>query len=113
MIQVETPPINFAKNKVNAIKQLEKQIKKLKAEIKALHQLNYTPADKWDAEDFLLEKKISNHPRVVDCDEKESYEVADLMSEFANRYYGSTRLIYKVTIKKLKNYKFVKIGKNK
>jgi len=49
------------------------------------------PADRWDAEDFLIEKGISNHPRVSDCSNKESYEVADLMAEFANRYYGNRR----------------------
>jgi|GEM_PF-3501240 len=47
------------------------------------------PADRWDAEDFLIEKGISNHPRVSDCNDKESYEIADLMAEFANRYYGN------------------------
>jgi hypothetical protein len=47
------------------------------------------PADRWDAEDFLIEKGVSNHPRVSDCSNKESYEVADLMAEFANRYYSN------------------------
>ena len=46
-------------------------------------------ADRWDAEDFLIEKSISNHPIVFNCNNKESYEVADLMAEFANRYYGN------------------------
>lgn len=46
-------------------------------------------ADRWDAEEFLLEKGISNHPRVYDCNDKESYEVADLIAEFANRYITS------------------------
>lgn len=40
--------------------------------------------DKFDAEDFLLKKSISNHPRVEDVDSKNSYEVAELMAEFAN-----------------------------
>jgi hypothetical protein len=47
------------------------------------------PADRWDAENFLLEKGISNHPRVSDCNNKQSYEVADLMAEFANRYFSN------------------------
>lgn len=48
-------------------------------------------ADRWDAENFLIEKGISNHPIVSECNNKESYEVADLMAEFANNYYGNER----------------------
>jgi hypothetical protein len=29
-----------------------------------------------------------NHPRIADRNNKESYEVADLMAEFANEYYA-------------------------
>ena len=48
------------------------------------------PIDRWDAEEWLGENKdIWNHPRVTDRNDKESYEVADLMAEFANRYYGN------------------------
>jgi hypothetical protein len=46
------------------------------------------PADRWDAEDFLIEKGISNHPHIQDSvTGKKDYEVADLMAEFANRYF--------------------------
>lgn len=45
---------------------------------------NINLLDRWDAEDFLIEKGISNHPIVSDCNNKESYEVADLMVEFTN-----------------------------
>lgn len=48
------------------------------------------PCERFDAEDWLGEhKNIWNHPRVTDRNDKESYEVADLMAEFANWYYGN------------------------
>jgi hypothetical protein len=37
-----------------------------------------------DAEDFLNSKDIWNHPRISDRNDKQSYDVAQLMSEFAN-----------------------------
>ena len=39
-----------------------------------------------DAEDFLQTKDIWNHPRISDRTDKESYEVADLMAEFAQKF---------------------------
>ncbi|MDD2285828.1 MAG: hypothetical protein PHU98_06290 [Mariniphaga sp.] len=43
------------------------------------------PVERWDAEDWLGENKdIWNHPKITDRNDKESYEVADLMAEFAN-----------------------------
>jgi len=51
------------------------------------------PSERFDAEDWLGEHKdIWNHPRVTDRNDKESYEVADLMAEFANWYYGNGNL---------------------
>ena len=47
------------------------------------------PIERFDAEDWLGEKKdIWNHPRITDRSDKESYEVADLMAEFANQFFG-------------------------
>jgi len=46
------------------------------------------PAESFDAEDFLQDKKdIWYHPRIGDRNNKESYDVAALMAEFANHYY--------------------------
>lgn len=43
------------------------------------------PIERHDAEKWLQEKKdIWNHPVITDRTDKESYEVADLMAEFAN-----------------------------
>jgi len=43
------------------------------------------PIDRWDAEDWLCKNKdIWNHPIITDRNSLESYEVADLMAEFAN-----------------------------
>jgi hypothetical protein len=48
------------------------------------------PIDRWDAEDWLGKNKdIWNHPRVTDRNNKESYEVADLMAEYANWLSGN------------------------
>lgn len=44
-------------------------------------------ADRDDAEDFLSTKDIWNHPRITDRCDKESYEVADLMAEFATAWF--------------------------
>lgn len=46
------------------------------------------PIERFDAEDFLITKGISNHPRIQDSvTGKQDYEVADLMAEFANRFF--------------------------
>lgn len=46
------------------------------------------PIERFDAEDWLGENKdIWNHPRITDRNDKESYEVADLMAEFANGFF--------------------------
>lgn len=46
------------------------------------------PIERFDAEDWLGENKdIWNHPRITDRSGKESYEVADLMAEFANQFF--------------------------
>ena len=43
------------------------------------------PIERFDAEDWLGENKdIWNHPIITDRNGLESYEVADLMAEFAN-----------------------------
>lgn len=43
------------------------------------------PIESFDAEDWLGENKdIWNHPIITDRNGLESYEVADLMAEFAN-----------------------------
>jgi len=46
------------------------------------------PIDKWDAEDFLLTKGISNHPQIQDSvTGNNNYEVADLIAEYANSFF--------------------------
>lgn len=46
------------------------------------------PIERFDAEDWLGDKKdIWNHPRITDRTDKESYEVADLMAEFAMSFF--------------------------
>jgi len=46
------------------------------------------PIERFDAEDWLGENKdIWNHPIITDRTDKESYEVADLMAEFANQFF--------------------------
>ena len=46
------------------------------------------PIERFDAEEWLGENKdIWNHPRVADRNNKESYEVADLMAEFAMSFF--------------------------
>ena len=46
------------------------------------------PIERFDAEDWLGQNKdIWNHPRVTDRNNKESYEVADLMAEFAMSFF--------------------------
>jgi len=41
--------------------------------------------DKWDAEEWMQQNKdIWNHPMVTDRTDRNAYEVADLMAEFAN-----------------------------
>ena len=41
--------------------------------------------DKWYAEEWLQHNKdIWNHPMVTDRTDRNAYEVADLMAEFAN-----------------------------
>ena len=46
------------------------------------------PIERFDAEDWLGQNKdIWNHPRVTDRNNKESYEVADLMADFAMSFF--------------------------
>lgn len=47
------------------------------------------PAERWDAEELLNSKDVFNHPRVETRLNDDSFEVADLMAEFANKYYGN------------------------
>lgn len=57
-----------------------------------LEKPTYTDAERFDAEDWLNENKdIWNHPIIGDRLEKNGYEVADLMAEFANWYYKNNR----------------------
>jgi hypothetical protein len=46
-------------------------------------------AERWDAEGYLNTKDIWNHPMVSDRINKNGYEVADLMAEFANKWFRS------------------------
>lgn len=57
-----------------------------KAQLLRLFGVSFSlPIESFDAEDWLGEKKdIWNHPRITDRNGLESYEVADLMAEFAN-----------------------------
>lgn len=48
------------------------------------------PIERFDAEDWLGENKdIWNHPRITDRNNKESYEVSDLMAEFAMSFFSN------------------------
>ena len=70
------------KNEVITEKQAHQQVLDLFAVMPSLH------IERFDAEDWLGEKKdIWNHPRITDRTDKESYEVADLMAEFANQFF--------------------------
>ena len=74
---------NDLKNEVITEKQAHQQVLDLFAVMPSL------PIERFDAEDWLGEKKdIWNHPRITDRSDKESYEVADLMAEFANQFFG-------------------------
>lgn len=53
------------------------------------------PSERFDAEEWLGEQKdIWNHPQVTDRNNKNSYEVADLMAEFANWYYNNSKVTF-------------------
>ena len=70
------------KNEVITEKQAHQQVLGLFAVMPSL------PIERFDAEDWLGENKdIWNHPRITDRSDKESYEVADLMAEFANQFF--------------------------
>ena len=73
---------NDLKNEVITEKQAHQQVLYLFAVMPSL------PIERFDAEDWLGENKdIWNHPRITDRNDKESYEVADLMAEFANVFF--------------------------
>lgn len=70
------------KNEVITEKQAHQQVLDLFAVMPLL------PIESFDAEDWLGKNKdIWNHPRITDRSDKESYEVADLMAEFANQFF--------------------------
>lgn len=46
------------------------------------------PAEMFDAEEYLNSIDIWNHPTISDRENKTSYDVAQLMADFANKYYG-------------------------
>jgi hypothetical protein len=58
-----------------------------------------------DAEDFLQTKDIWNHPRISDRTDKESYEVAHLMAEFAQEFatLHAQQMAEKMVEERLKN----------
>ena len=58
-----------------------------------------------DAEDFLQTKDIWNHPRISDRTDKESYEVAHLMAEFAQEFatLHAQQMADKMVEERLKN----------
>lgn len=70
------------KNEVITEKQAHQQVLDLFAVMPSL------PIERFDAEDWLGKNKdIWNHPIITDRTDKESYEVADLMAEFANQFF--------------------------
>jgi len=70
------------KNEVITEKQAHQQVLDLFAVMPLL------PIDRWDAEDFLLTKGISNHPQIQDSvTGNNNYEVADLIAEYANSFF--------------------------
>jgi len=44
------------------------------------------PCDCSDAEEYLNELDIFDHPRIQDRNNKNSYEVSQIMAEFTNEY---------------------------
>ena len=70
------------KNEVITEKQAHQQVLDLFAVMPSL------PIERWDAEDFLITKGISNHPRIQDSvTDKNDFEVADLIAEYANSFF--------------------------
>lgn len=47
------------------------------------------PCEISDAEDYLNDLDIYHHPRIQDRTDKNSYEVADVMADFTNKYLGN------------------------
>lgn len=47
------------------------------------------PCERTDAEEYLNNLDIYHHPRVEDRTNKNSYEVADIMADFTNKYLGN------------------------
>jgi hypothetical protein len=84
---------SFTNSVINCIKQAAEQIVTLQKELYVHRKeeiASKVAADRFDAEDWLGKNKdIWNHPRITDRNNKESYEVSDLMAEFANWYYGN------------------------
>ena len=69
--------------------QQEEIIQMVDAELRLSAVMPSLPIERFDAEDWLGENKdIWHHPIVTDRTNKESYEVADLMAEFAMSFFG-------------------------
>lgn len=70
------------------IEEIEQYADDLEQQLKNCNLQNVSfslPIERFDAEDWLGENKdIWNHPIITDRNGLESYEVADLMAEFAN-----------------------------
>ncbi|MCB0446032.1 MAG: hypothetical protein KDD03_00685 [Gelidibacter sp.] len=47
------------------------------------------PCERTDAEEYLNDLDIYHHPRVEDRTNQNSYEVADIMADFTNKYLGN------------------------
>jgi len=62
-------------------------VKKFAAQQKSEIKLPTEPIERWDAEAWLgKERDIWHHPRISDRTDNNSYEVADLMAEFAQEF---------------------------
>jgi hypothetical protein len=48
------------------------------------------PAEMFDAEEYLNNLDIWNHPTITDIDNN-SHDVAQIMADFANEYYGKNK----------------------
>jgi|GEM_PF-4156857 len=92
-LEIEIKPFKNIKHKIAQKATLDYVLKDLIELSELIADVSgMLPADRGDAEDFLLKKGISNHPHIQDSvTGKNDFEIADLMAEFANKYYGNYR----------------------
>lgn len=82
---------------------IDKSIESLKQFLRDNMRPRIEKAERFDAEEYLNNKDIFNHPQVTDRTNANSYEVADLMADFAN-HYGKPEIKFP-TEEDFKNFK--------